>query len=177
VDKCKNQENVEFQNVVAELVAFFSDEESQEHFFWQVEMASVERHRADSGPKLPVLKRHDAFLKLTADEPLDDDDRAFLIELIQFPHRFVTFNPLIAQHRNGRFRGELLVAMLMAREFGLQPFRNDTSAETSACDAVAAAFKIVGFRPTSYSGVKSIYLKNAWNTDTELRLNGNYPVD
>jgi hypothetical protein len=120
--------------------------------------------RSVDGERNALSFRHDILSKLTTDDDIDDEEKLFLIQLVQFPHKFATFNPVTNQRKNGRFRGEILVGMMMAQDLGLNPFRNETSPQTSACDAVALAFFEIGFKPTSYSGVKAIFLRNSWNS-------------
>lgn len=42
---------------------------------------------------------------------------------------------------------------------GMNPTRNDASEPTSACDAVAEALANLGLEPTTYEGVKRVWLK------------------
>jgi hypothetical protein len=51
----------------------------------------------------------------------------------------------------------LVVHMLV--ENGMTATRNDDGDLTSACDAVAAALKQIGETPSSYKGVKAVWLK------------------
>ena len=54
---------------------------------------------------------------------------------------------------------QIYVAVLtLVKEYGMKATRNDASEATSACDAVADALAELGLKPTTFHGVKRIWL-------------------
>jgi hypothetical protein len=150
--------NKTYTMAVKRIVDFFSDTEWQERFDALVWAAIESKSRPASDVLTCSQHRWEIIRKIKQGLPLDEGDKSFLLNLAMFPHRYVNNSRKTEVPKS--FRGEVSFAVAMAHSVGLSIFRNDASSAISACDAVGDAFRTLGFKPTSYSRVKALYLES-----------------
>jgi len=157
--------NETYSNAVKRIVDFFSDAKNLERFDALV-WATIQSKKVESRKTSDVLasseRRWEIIRKTKRGLPLNESDKSFLLDLAMFPHRYV--NESRKKKAPKGSRGEVPIAVGLAHKAGLNIYRNDVSAKTSACDAVGDAFRILGYKPTSYSRVKALYLDSKLKT-------------
>jgi hypothetical protein len=97
--------------------------------------------------------------KLEDNQPLDDREREWLLKFVKGDFD----QQIFSAPKNQKLREtDGLFIMLMeavGARYGLTTFRNDLSSRISSMDAIAQVFRDNNITPSSYSGVKSAFLK------------------
>lgn len=159
-----------FEPTVDGLVDFLQSKERMNAFATTfakaAAMAGAEKIREDT-EKDRFVRRLLIADRMEKKLPLSDDDVAFAAEILRTPGQ-----PSEERRRAGRpatADRRILVGLLVfcCVTLGLRPFRDEMAAPDTACDVVANAFRRLGKRPTTYSGVKAAYIEFRKSVDLE----------
>ena len=115
------------------------------------------------------LLRYALALKIEAGEPIPEEFRVLAANFLRgtAPQK----NRKTGRKEAWFLHSRIVWAIILLKAEGMSATRNDESDPESACDAVAAALKELELRPTTFAGVKRIWLaerpliETAWSVE------------